>query len=558
MNQKLTEIPQLLLSELSDREQMLWQLLREREEFIGELKDEIARLKGEKGRPKIKPSRLEPSKKSSQQEEENNNEATQKKEKKKEKKKRAGSAKRHKTKNLEIHETKIIQPSQTIPPNSEFKGYQDYTVQELMIKVHNIRYRMEVGKTPTGETLRGELEPKLRASGHFGLMLKTYILYQYYHCHVTQPLLLEQLQEWGLDISSGQLNKIIVEGKEKYHQEKQEILRMGLLVSSYINTDDTGARHQGVNHYCTHIGNEWFAWFETRANKNRINFLELLRGEKTEYILSREALNYMEKQKLPKKQWQKLNLCQNRVFKNQEEWETSLNQLGIVKSSHVKKATEGALLGAIISQGVSDKLGIISDGAGQFRLLEHGLCWVHAERLINKLIPLTEEHLKAVEGVQDQIWQFYQDLKVYKNGTEPEQGKQKARLENRFAQIFSQSTCFDPLDQVLARLKRRKAELLKVLEKPELPLHNNASEQDIREFVKKRKISGSTRSDQGRRCRDTFASLKKTCRKLGISFWNYLIDRVCGKKEIPTLAQVITEKAESLCPLAIENLGSVA
>ena len=50
----------------------------------------------------------------------------------------------------------------------------------------------------------------------------------------------------------------------------------------------------------------------------------------------------------------------------------------------------------------------------------------------------------------------------------------------------------------------------------------------VREYVKKRKVSGSTRSDLGRRCRDTFTSLKKTCRKLGISFWEYLNDRVVG------------------------------
>jgi hypothetical protein len=142
--------------------------------------------------------------------------------------------------------------------------------------------------------------------------------------------------------------------------------------------------------------------------------------------------------------------------------------------------------------------------------------------------------------------------------TPDQQRERKARLDQRFDEIFSQSTCFESLDLVLARLKRRKAELLKVLEKPELPLHNNASEQDIREFVKKRKISGSTRSNEGRRCRDTFASLKKTCRKLGVSFWNYPIDRVCGKNEIPELAQLIAEKVGSLCPLAIENLGAVA
>ena len=116
------------------------------------------------------------------------------------------------------------------------------------------------------------------------------------------------MREWEIDISSGQLNQIIVEGKEKYHQEKQEILRIGLSVSSYINTDDTGARHQGINSYCTQIGNEWFAWFETTPKKNRINFLELLRGDKTEYILSNEALNYMKQQKLPQNQWLKLSL----------------------------------------------------------------------------------------------------------------------------------------------------------------------------------------------------------------------------------------------------------
>ena len=104
---------------------------------------------------------------------------------------------------------------------------------------------------------------------------------------------------------------------------------------------------------------------------------------------------------------------------------------------------------------------------------------------------------------------------------------------------------------MLRRLNKRKSELLKVLERPDLPLHNNASEQDIREFVTKRKLSGSTRSDEGRRCRDTFASLKKTCRKLGVSFWEYLTDRVSGKNLIPALGELVAQKArESQVPLA--------
>jgi hypothetical protein len=269
------------------------------------------------------------------------------------------------------------------------------------------------------------------------------------------------------------LNRILVEDKDSYHAEKREILRVGLEVSSYINTDDTSARHQGVNSYCTHIGNEWFAWFETTPRKNRVNFLELLRGSQTEYVLSSEALVYMREHKLPLSVWQKLSLSLNRVFADQQEWLSYLKETGIEQDSHLKTATEGALLGAVLASGVSPQLGIVSDGAGQFRLLEHGLCWVHAERLINKLIPFTEPQRLAVETVQDQLWQLYQDLKAYKQLTDSQQQLQKAELESRFDQIFTQTTSFETLNQVLGRLYRRKSELLKVLAKPDLPLHNN-------------------------------------------------------------------------------------
>jgi hypothetical protein len=80
---------------------------------------------------------------------------------------------------------------------------------------------------------------------------------------------------------------------------------------------------------------------------------------------------------------------------------------------------------------------------------------------------------------------------------------------------------------------------LLVLERPDIPLHNNTSENDLRDYVKKRKISGSTRSGPGRRCRDTFTSLKKTCRKHGVSFWEYLKDRVTGQNVIARLPDLI-------------------
>ena len=95
-------------------------------------------------------------------------------------------------------------------------------------------------------------------------------------------------------------------------------------------------------------------------------------------------------------------------------------------------------------------------------------------------------------------------------------------MSARFDRIFGRKTGFATLDRLLARLRANKSELLKVLERPEIPLNTNGSENDIRCQVTKRKISGGTRSDAGRDCRYAFLGLSKTCAKLGIAFWDYL------------------------------------
>lgn len=127
-------------------------------------------------------------------------------------------------------------------------------------------------------------------------------------------------------------------------------------------------------------------------------------------------------------------------------------------------------------------------------------------------------------------------LKAYKQASDITTG---AHIETRFETLCATQTCFVSLNQALQRLHRNKNEFLRVLQFPELPLHNNLSERDIRDYVKKRKISGSTRSQAGRRCRDTFASLKKTCRKNGLSFWQYLQDRIFGWHRSAPLADWI-------------------
>jgi hypothetical protein len=499
-------------------------LIQQQAEQIQQLKDEISRIKKQPPRPKIKPSRLEKKRNSKG---------------KASKAKRPGSEKRHKTAELEIHDTQPIEP-EIVPPGSVFKYYKDWVVQDLKVQPHNTRYRLKVYETPDGGLVMGKLPVNLQ-DRHFGPELIRFVLYQYYHCHVTQPLLLEQLHEIGIDISAGHLNELLIGHKDTFHLEKDQILSTGLAVSSYINVDDTGARHQGKNGYCTHIGNEHFSIFESTQSKSRINFLKLLRAGHSDYCITMDAIAYMQANSLPQYVLEPIIANLGSPFANDHQWNDFLTENGIVANRHVQVATEGVLIGSVMEHGISNRLAIISDDAGQFNVLVHGLCWVHAERLIGKIIPFTDDQKTDLDTVRDKIWQLYEGLKQYKENPRP---KAKQQLDAMFDQIFTTTTSSATLNQALKRLYANKAELLLVLERPEVPLHNNAAENAIREYVKKRKISGGTRSQTGRKCRDTFTSLKKTCRKLGISFWQYLKDRIENICLIPKLPDLIRQQAQ--------------
>jgi hypothetical protein len=162
------------------------------------------------------------------------------------------------------------------------------------------------------------------------------------------------------------------------------------------------------------------------------------------------------------------------------------------------------------------KLNVCSgDDAGQFKIGSHGLCWVHAERLVHKLDTFTDDNRAAQATVRDLIWKFYSDLKAFRCAPTKQR---KAALQAQFDRIFTCKTGFVTLDRLLTRLNANKSELLMVLDRPEIPLHTNGSENDIRCHVTRRKLSGGTRSDLGRDCRDAFLGLAKTCAKLKIAF----------------------------------------
>ncbi len=488
------------------------------------LKDEIARLKKHNTRPKIGPSQLE-------------------KDKAKPKGgKRPGSAKRSKTAELEIHDTVIVPPKDKVPPDSVFKEFIDFTVVGLRFEPHNVCYRLEVWETPDGRILKGERPDSQQAiGGHFSPVLASFIQHQNHHARISQNLIFEQLRDIGVDISEGQVNRILLENKESFHAEKESLLRVGLEVSPYIQTDDTGARHMGRNGYCTHIGNAWFAYFLSTQSKSRINFLEILRAGQTNYVLDEYARSYMRDQKLPEKVLNILAACGDIVVSDADAWVKKLQELGIVKKRHIKITTEGALLASVVSHGIHPNLVVLSDDAGQFNVLLHALCWIHAERLLAKLVGFSDAQTAALETKRGEVWDLYRDLKTYKDHPN---AALKLELEKRFDVIFQEKTCFATLNSALARLHCNKAELLLVLDRPDIPLHNNLSENDVREYVMRRQRGGSTRSDLGRRCRDTFVSLKKTCRKLGISFWQYLNARNSGSNTIPQLSELVRQRAK--------------
>jgi hypothetical protein len=525
----LPEIPEAertpLVRQLLDIIALQQERIQQLEERIHQLEDEIARLKGLKARPRIAPSTLERPPKPPR-------DPTAK---------RPGSATRSKTAELTITE-EVVVPLPDVPAEAVFKGYEDFVVQDLILKPRVIRYRRERWLTPEGQSLVAPLPAEVLPGSHFGPDLICFILHQYHHQHVTQPLLLEQLHQLGIDISAGELSRILTEGKGAFHQEKAELLPAALAVSSYVEVDDTGARHQGHNGACTQIGNELFAVFTSTESKSRLNFLELLRRPHTNFVIDETAVTYWQRQGLPKAVVDQLRRGPQ-AFADQAAWQARLQQLAITQPRHVRIATEGALLGSLVAHGVSPELVILSDGAGQYDVLAHAACWIHAERPLARLIPYSEKHRAAIAQVRGQIWALYQDLKGYRQQPEP---SRRPDLESRFDALCQQRTGFPSIDGVLKAMGAHRASLLRVLDRPEIPLHTNRSESHLRDYVKKRKISGGTRSELGRQARDTFASLKKTCRELGVNFWAYLQDRVRGEGQVPRLAELIRRRAEEM------------
>ena len=270
---------------------------------------------------------------------------------------------------------------------------------------------------------------------------------------------------------------------------------------------------------------------------------KLKRQSKDDFKGRHAAFEYLKERRADAALTAGLRALEPQRFCNQVPFMAHLADKGIdiFDRQEIGSHAEAGLWGSIRHHGLMGNTVIVSDDAGQFRFGNHALCWVHAERLLQKLMPGTAKEEQSLTMVRDLVWRS--------TGAESLQAEPFSAavpaFQRRFDRIFSQRTGYEALDKLFARLLRRKTELLNVLDHPEIPLHTNASENDLRSFVTKRKISGGTISRDGRVARDVMLGLMKTCQKLGLSFCHYLGDRlgIVGPGVVSPLATMIAARA---------------
>ena len=503
------------------------QSINEQAVEIQSLKDEIARLKGTSPRPKLPPSRLSGSSSGSG-------------DSKKDGKPGRGQHLRKNKQGLSFHRHERLKPS-SIPDGAVFKGTRKYDVQNIICQAYNTRYIIERWELPDGTYLEGQLPAYVQ--GHYGPELRAHVLTLAYSCRMPEELILEQLHRYKIAISAGQLHEMLTENHEAFHSEKENILKAAL-ESGRIQTDEVGTRHQGKNCYTNVICNEFFVYLTTSDSKSRINFLKILAQGRNEYRFNQDAYNYLTVHKGAEKLLQVLKMRGDFLVNTDDPEKSFKNELGHLNAIEIRLMTESGLLASLIEHGVPRDLNIHSDDAGQFEVFRQSLCWIHEERHYRKLIPVHPEMAAEIERIRDDIWQLYKDLKIYK--TTPSEAE-CTRLSQVFEALFNpeKATPYPILNDRLALTYAKRDRLLFVLEHPTTPLHNNLSEIGGRGSKVKSKISGGTRSNEGRRAWDTFGSLNLTCRRLVICFHDYLMDRFLNLKIFPLLGDIIRDRIKT-------------
>ena len=401
------------------------------------------------------------------------------------------------------------------PEGSRFKGYQTYSIQDVSLISKEITYRLEVWQAPGGEMLRAKLPEELEGQ-HFGSTLRAFMT-NLYAQGMTQPAIHEFLQSLGIDISVGQVSNILLNEAEEYSKVREAILSAGIQEADYIRADDTGEKHEYKSCYCTHIGGQYFSYYKTTSSKSRENFLGILLQGKEGYHINESMIWHLFQCGVKDDVLNLFEDCKGKRFHTKKGMNRLLNELGLKSQKLREQCFEAALVGFICATILKPGQVFLSDRAGQFALFNHAGCWVHLERPLRKIICASEQVEKELKQVREAIWILYRTLKVV---ALTQTGKEQ--VHKLYDELIALKTISPAINEVIQNFRVYRDEMLKALDHPGLPLHNNDSERDIRGVAKRRNISGSTKSEQGRKFRDSLMTLKQTCFRLGCNFWGYL------------------------------------
>jgi hypothetical protein len=498
------------------------------------LRDEINRLRGEQGKPHIKPNRK---KRASS---DHSSEQERRKPKERKKRRKLDRVKIDRTEELDVEADRL-------PADAEFKGCEEVTVQDLSIHTDNILFRKrKYYSASEGKTYLAELPPGY--AGEFGPGIKSLAIVMHFGMQTTEPKILEFFGHFGIQISSGQLSNMLIKDKEAFHAEKDAIYAAGLRSSPWQHIDETSARVNGQNQHCHIVCNPLYSAYFTTEKKDRLTVIDVLRNTgQRRFLLNDEAFELLRSLRVSARVIGQLNCLPHEQVLGESVFTGLLNQhlpnLGPQQFSRILDAAAIAAYHAQTGFPVVELL--ICDDAPQFKLVTYELflCWIHEGRHYKKLIPHITYHRQLLDDFLTRYWGFYGQLLAYRGHPTAED---HTRLAGQFDELFSTVTGYDALDDRIAKTKAKKESMLVVLEHPEIPLHNNSAELAARKRVRRRKISFGTRSEDGAQAWDTFATLEATAKKLGVSFYEYIYDRVSGACKMSSLADLISTRAEHL------------
>ena len=520
-----------LVEELKSEQELL------REE-VQRLRDENNRLKGEQGKPNVKPG------KKPQQ-----GDHSSEQERRRSRKWRKGS----KVDKIKIDREEVLQVDQEqLPPDAEFKGYEVVIVQDIQVKTDNVRFLKEKYYSASeGQTYLASLPAGYK--GQFGPGLRALIITLYYASNVTEPKIIEFLSHFGLSISEGQVSNLLTKGHQQWHTEKDEIYQAGLESSSWQHIDETSTRVNGQNHYCHVLGNPLYTAYFTRPRKDRLTIIEILQNSsEPQFLLNQQTSGWLETFGVPGWAQQVLAQWPHHQLLSYDQFEPLVNtHLARLNEQQQARVFEAAALSAYHSQTSMPIVPLLlSDDAPQFKGVteKQALCWIHEGRHYKKLSPYLDYHRQLLDDFQTKFWHFYHKLQRYRASPSADQARQ---LTRQFETLFKTVTGYEALDKRIAKTKAKKDQLLMVLQHPEIPLHNNPAELAARQRVRKRDISFGPRTAEGLAAWDTFMTLTATAKKLNVSFFAYIYDRVAGLYTLPSLAEIIKQRSPTSHPITV-------